>query len=103
MFHDDDSIDAITNWVTERDVPVIAIAVRSDLDAFLRQRIKETLLKMDLAAESAAAGRFLDVIVRHSARLEALSTDLLDLSRLEAAGLIPSLGATMVVLLGRSK
>ena len=46
----------------------------------------ETLLKMDLAAESAAAGRFLDVIVRHSARLEALSTDLLDLSRLEASG-----------------
>ncbi len=45
----------------------------------------ETLGKMDFAAESAHAPRFVDVIARHVARLEALVGDLLDLSRLESA------------------
>ncbi len=45
----------------------------------------ETLCNMDLAAEAASARRFLDVVDRHSARLEAMVADLLDLSRLESA------------------
>jgi two-component system phosphate regulon sensor histidine kinase PhoR len=46
----------------------------------------ETLLNMDLAVDHAAAPRFLDVIARHIARLEALVADLLDLSRIESPG-----------------
>jgi signal transduction histidine kinase len=44
----------------------------------------ETLQHMDVVSERDAAGRFLDVIDRHSARLTALTTDLLDLSRLQS-------------------
>jgi len=44
----------------------------------------ETLLQMDPAAEAAAARRFLDTVDRQSQRLEAMVSDLLDLSRLES-------------------
>jgi signal transduction histidine kinase len=44
----------------------------------------ETLANLDLKQEAAAAQQFLQVISRHSARLEQLVTDLLDLSRLES-------------------
>lgn len=44
----------------------------------------ETLLQMDLAQGSAEAGRFLDVIDRQSARLVAMASDLLDLSRIQS-------------------
>ena len=44
----------------------------------------ETLLAMDLVADPGSAGRFVQVIDRHSARLEALVSDLLDLSGLES-------------------
>jgi two-component system, OmpR family, phosphate regulon sensor histidine kinase PhoR len=44
----------------------------------------ETLLAMDLATEAGAAQNFLNAIDRHSARLQDLVSDLLDLSRLEA-------------------
>lgn len=44
----------------------------------------ETLLQMDPVGEAEAARRFLDTVDRHSRRLEALVSDLLDLSRLEA-------------------
>ncbi len=44
----------------------------------------ETLLATDLAGESEAARRFIDIIDRHSARLQALVSDLLDLARLES-------------------
>jgi two-component system, OmpR family, phosphate regulon sensor histidine kinase PhoR len=43
----------------------------------------ETLLTMDLVAEGAAARTFMEKIDRHSARLELMVGDLLDLSRLE--------------------
>jgi two-component system phosphate regulon sensor histidine kinase PhoR len=43
----------------------------------------ETLLSMDLRSEAEAALNFLEVIDRHSARLEDMVKDLLDLSRLE--------------------
>jgi signal transduction histidine kinase len=46
----------------------------------------ETLATMDRAEDEATASRFLDVIARHSARLEALVIDLLDLSRVESTG-----------------
>jgi two-component system phosphate regulon sensor histidine kinase PhoR len=44
----------------------------------------ETLLHMDPTAEAAATRRFLDTVDRHSQRLEAMVSDLLDLSRLES-------------------
>lgn len=44
----------------------------------------ETLQQLDLASETDSAKRFLDVIDRQSARLEALASDLLDLSRVES-------------------
>ncbi len=44
----------------------------------------ETLLQMDPAEEAAAARRFLDTVNRQSRRLEAMVSDLLDLSRLES-------------------
>lgn len=44
----------------------------------------ETLQGVDLARETDAARRFIAVIDRQSARLEALATDLLDLSRVES-------------------
>lgn len=44
----------------------------------------ETIAQMDLAREEPAARRFIDTIHRQCARLEALVTDLLDLSRLES-------------------
>ncbi len=46
----------------------------------------ETLLKLDLSQDSAPASRFVGVIDRQSERLQALATDLLDLSRLDARG-----------------
>jgi len=45
----------------------------------------ETLQRMDLAGDAAAATRFVDVIDRQSLRLEALASDLLELARLESA------------------
>jgi signal transduction histidine kinase len=42
------------------------------------------VLKIDVAGEAETARRFLEVIARHTARLEALVGDLLDLSRLES-------------------
>jgi two-component system phosphate regulon sensor histidine kinase PhoR len=44
----------------------------------------ETLLQMDPAEEAVAARRFLDTVDRQSQRLEAMISDLLDLSRLES-------------------
>lgn len=44
----------------------------------------ETLMQMDLAAGDKAAPRFLEMIVRHSQRLEALAADLLSLAHVEA-------------------
>ncbi len=44
----------------------------------------EALLDMDLATAASAARQFIDRIDRHSARLEQMVADLLDLSRLEA-------------------
>ncbi len=46
----------------------------------------ETLLKMNLREEHEVAPRFFHVIARHVGRLEALVSDLLDLSRLESPG-----------------
>jgi signal transduction histidine kinase len=46
----------------------------------------ETLQRMDLAEESAAAGRFVNMVMRHISRLEDLVSDLLNLSRLESLG-----------------
>jgi two-component system phosphate regulon sensor histidine kinase PhoR len=45
----------------------------------------ETLLKMDLNADTPSAKRFLEVIARHGARLEAMVEDLLHLSTLESS------------------
>ena len=45
----------------------------------------ETLKSIDLTEEGEAARQFVDVIDRHSGRLEAMIKDLLDLSRLESA------------------
>src|SRR5262249_54811227 len=45
----------------------------------------ETLQQLDLARETDSAKRFLDVVDRQSARLEALASDLLDLSRVESS------------------
>ena len=44
----------------------------------------ETLLHIDLAEDTAAARRFLETVDRQTRRLEAMVTDLLDLSRLES-------------------
>jgi len=49
----------------------------------------ETLLQMDLARDGAEAGQFVEVIDRHSARLVALASDLLDLSRIRAPSAPP--------------
>jgi two-component system phosphate regulon sensor histidine kinase PhoR len=46
----------------------------------------QTLMTMDLERETAAASRFLQMIERHSSRLEAMVADLLELSRLESPG-----------------
>jgi two-component system phosphate regulon sensor histidine kinase PhoR len=46
----------------------------------------ETISKMELAKEAQAAERFIRMIARHSARLEAMVADLLELSRLESPG-----------------
>jgi signal transduction histidine kinase len=45
----------------------------------------ETLLQMDLSRHNPDAGRFVSMIDRHSARLAAMASDLLDLSRLQSA------------------
>jgi signal transduction histidine kinase/HAMP domain-containing protein len=45
----------------------------------------QTLLEMDIGAEPKAAARFLQMVDRHSARLVALVSDLLELSRLESS------------------
>jgi len=44
----------------------------------------ETAMSLDLETDSAFAAQLLNVIDRHSSRLEAMVTDLLDLSRLES-------------------
>jgi len=44
----------------------------------------ETLLDLDLAGEAEEAARFLNIIDRHSQRLQAMVTDLLELSRLDS-------------------
>ncbi|MFQ5461486.1 MAG: ATP-binding protein [Phycisphaerae bacterium] len=44
----------------------------------------ETLRAVDWPADAAAASRFVDVVDRHSGRMEAMIGDLLDLSRLES-------------------
>ncbi len=44
----------------------------------------ETLRSVDWSSDAAAASRFIDVVDRHSGRMEALIGDLLDLSRLES-------------------
>jgi two-component system phosphate regulon sensor histidine kinase PhoR len=49
----------------------------------------ETAMGLDLARDTATAQRFLGVINRHSARLEALVADLLALSRLESPATEP--------------
>jgi len=67
--------DFVTNSSHELRTPVAAIRVAV-----------ETVLKMDLQNEAPAATRFLGVIGRHAARLEALVNDLLDLARVEAPG-----------------
>ncbi len=45
----------------------------------------ETLMGLDLADDAQSARQFMEVIERHSARLEAMVADLLDLSRIESA------------------
>ncbi|HOJ74071.1 MAG TPA: ATP-binding protein [Phycisphaerae bacterium] len=45
----------------------------------------ETLLEMDLAKDSEAARHFLQIVQRHADRMQAMVSDLLDLSRLESA------------------
>jgi PAS domain S-box-containing protein len=52
----------------------------------------ETLAQMDLAREHGEAGQFIDVIDRHSARLTAMASDLLDLSRLQSPTGPPATG-----------
>jgi two-component system phosphate regulon sensor histidine kinase PhoR len=44
----------------------------------------ETLLQMDLRSEPDEAGRFLNIVDRHSTRLTAMVSDLLELARLES-------------------
>lgn len=71
-----------------------AIRLRSDFAANASHELRtplaamrgaaDTLQKMNLAEESAAAVRFINMIVRHIARLEDLVSDLLNLSRLES-------------------
>jgi two-component system phosphate regulon sensor histidine kinase PhoR len=58
----------------------------------------ETVMNIDIGGDAESAGRFLRVIDRHSARLEALVTDLLALSRLES---IPKQTKPAVIDLGR--
>jgi signal transduction histidine kinase len=70
-----------------------AIQVRSDFVANASHELRtpisairaavDTVLKIDVAKDAEDAKRFLGVIARHTARLEALVGDLLDLSRLE--------------------
>ena len=64
--------DFVANASHELRTPISAIRAAVD-----------TVLKIDPDAEADAARRFLDVIARHTLRLEALVGDLLDLSRLE--------------------
>lgn len=45
----------------------------------------ETLMNMDMATDAQSAAHFLDVIDRHSDRMEQMVSDLLDLSRIEAS------------------
>lgn len=73
-----------------------AIQIRTDFVANASHELRtplaairaavETLQSMDLSRENDAALRFVDVIGRHSGRLEALVSDLLDLTRLESPG-----------------
>jgi two-component system phosphate regulon sensor histidine kinase PhoR len=65
--------DFVANASHELRTPVAAIRVAV-----------ETLLKMDFAVEAQAATRFVGVIARHAARLEALVSDLLDLAKIES-------------------
>ncbi len=79
-----------------------AMQVRSDFVANASHELRtpisairaavDTVLKIDVARDAEDAARFLRVIGRHTARLEALVGDLLDLSRLEnpAASFQPS-------------
>ncbi|MEK7710831.1 MAG: ATP-binding protein [Planctomycetota bacterium] len=71
-----------------------AIRMRSDFVANASHELRtplsairvavETLMKMNLAEETAAATRFLGVVARHSFHLEAMVSDLLDLARVES-------------------
>jgi two-component system, OmpR family, phosphate regulon sensor histidine kinase PhoR len=45
----------------------------------------ETLMGLDPAADASAVGRFLEMIDKHSKRMEAMVADLLDLSRIESS------------------
>jgi two-component system phosphate regulon sensor histidine kinase PhoR len=65
--------DFVANASHELRTPISAIRAAVD-----------TVLKIDVAGEAETARRFLEVIARHTSRLEALVGDLLDLSRLES-------------------
>lgn len=65
--------DFVTNASHELRTPVATIRAAVD-----------TLLALDVASRVPEAGRFLDMIARHSRRLEALARDLLELARLES-------------------
>jgi|CXWL01.1.fsa_nt_gi two-component system phosphate regulon sensor histidine kinase PhoR len=65
--------DFVANASHELRTPVAAIRVAV-----------ETLLKMNFAEEVDAATRFVGIVARHAARLEALVGDLLDLARVES-------------------
>ncbi len=65
--------DFVANASHELRTPIAAIRAAVD-----------TVLRIDVAGEAEAARRFLEIIARHTSRLEALVGDLLDLSRLES-------------------
>lgn len=65
--------DFVTNASHELRTPIAAI-----------RGAVETLLSLDLSQDVVAAGRFIDMIARHSTRLESLVSDLLELSRIES-------------------
>lgn len=75
---------------------VRALKVRSDFVANASHELRtpvaairgavETLHTLDFSQDAAAARRFVEMIERHSGRLESLASDLLELSRIESAG-----------------
>lgn len=94
---DDDSQRAAGRLLVLTDISELArhIQMKSDFVANASHELRtplstiraavETLQSIDLSADSHAAQRFVDVIDRQSARLEALAADLLELSRLESS------------------